>query len=130
MSGLMCDINNIYTIERKTEARPAIICGLETVASEKSCKQELEVAETITILHFSMGVTRLDKIRKEHIIENARVDRLGDNVRESRLKWFCHVQMTDEEDFGKRMLKMILSSKRKKKKTDLREGILMETRTI
>ncbi|KAK3534192.1 hypothetical protein QTP86_003336 [Hemibagrus guttatus] len=44
------------------------------------------------MLRFSLGVTRLDRIRNEYIRGTAHVGRLGDKVRESRLRWFGHVQ--------------------------------------
>ncbi|KAK3556504.1 hypothetical protein QTP70_008303 [Hemibagrus guttatus] len=44
------------------------------------------------MLRFSLGVTRLDRIRNEFIRGTAHVGRLGDKVREDRLRWFGHVQ--------------------------------------
>ncbi|KAK3521067.1 hypothetical protein QTP86_001209 [Hemibagrus guttatus] len=44
------------------------------------------------MLRFSLGVTRLDRIRNEYIRGTAHVGRLGDKVREARLRWFGHVQ--------------------------------------
>ncbi|KAK3573016.1 hypothetical protein QTP86_012248 [Hemibagrus guttatus] len=47
------------------------------------------------MLRFSLGVTRLDRIRNEYIRGTAHVGRLGDKVREARLRWFGHVQRRD-----------------------------------
>ncbi|KAK3515127.1 hypothetical protein QTP70_007217 [Hemibagrus guttatus] len=47
------------------------------------------------MLRFSLGVTRLDRIRNEYISGTAHVGRLGDKVREARLRWFGHVQRRD-----------------------------------
>ncbi|KAK3542048.1 hypothetical protein QTP86_011348 [Hemibagrus guttatus] len=44
------------------------------------------------MLRFSLGVTRLDRIRNEYIRGTAHVGCLGDKVREARLRWFGHVQ--------------------------------------
>ncbi|KAK3554949.1 hypothetical protein QTP86_001870 [Hemibagrus guttatus] len=63
----------------------------ETVSLRKRQESELEVAE-LKMLRFSLGVTRLDRIRNEYIRGTAHVGRLGDKVRESRLRWFGHVQ--------------------------------------
>ncbi|KAK3507817.1 hypothetical protein QTP70_000891 [Hemibagrus guttatus] len=49
------------------------------------------------MLRFSLGVTRLDRIRNEYIRGTAHVGRLGDKVREARLRWFGHVQRRDSE---------------------------------
>ncbi|KAK3554998.1 hypothetical protein QTP86_005392 [Hemibagrus guttatus] len=57
------------------------------------------------MLRFSLGVTRLDRIRNEYIRGTAHVGRLGDKVREARLRWFGHVQRREIlERVGKRWL--------------------------
>ncbi|KAK3572390.1 hypothetical protein QTP86_032612 [Hemibagrus guttatus] len=66
----------------------------ETVSLRKRQESELEVAE-LKMLRFSLGVTRLDRIRNEYIRGTAHVGRLGDKVREARLRWFGHVQRRD-----------------------------------
>ncbi|KAK3563885.1 hypothetical protein QTP86_004825 [Hemibagrus guttatus] len=66
----------------------------ETVSLRKRQESELEVAE-LKMLRFSLGVTRLDRIRNEFIRGTAHVGRLGDKVRETRLRWFGHVQRRD-----------------------------------
>ncbi|KAK3552128.1 hypothetical protein QTP86_001363 [Hemibagrus guttatus] len=68
-----------------------MLYGLETVSLRKRQESELEVAE-LKMLRFSLGVTRLDRIRNEYIRGTAHVGRLGDKVREARLRWFGHVQ--------------------------------------
>ncbi|KAK3568428.1 hypothetical protein QTP86_006930 [Hemibagrus guttatus] len=67
----------------------------ETVSLKKRQESELEVAE-LRMLRFSLGVTRLDRIRNEYIRGTAHVGRLGDKVREARLRWFGHVQRRDK----------------------------------
>ncbi|KAF7660222.1 hypothetical protein LDENG_00286240, partial [Lucifuga dentata] len=78
----------------KTVVRPAMLYGLETVALRKRQEAELEVAET-KMLRFSLGVTRMDRIRNEYIRGTAHVRCFGDKVREARLRWFGHVQRRD-----------------------------------
>ncbi|KAK3521227.1 hypothetical protein QTP70_001041 [Hemibagrus guttatus] len=68
-----------------------MLYGLETVSLRKRQESELEVAE-LKMLRFSLGVTRLDRIRNEYIRGTAHVGCLGDKVREARLRWFGHVQ--------------------------------------
>ncbi|KAK3511623.1 hypothetical protein QTP70_013577 [Hemibagrus guttatus] len=63
----------------------------ETVSLRKRQESELEVAE-LKMLRFSLGVKRLDRIRNEYIRGTAHVGRLGDKVRDTRLRWFGHVQ--------------------------------------
>ncbi|KAK3530122.1 hypothetical protein QTP86_014798 [Hemibagrus guttatus] len=70
----------------------------ETVSLRKRQESELEVAE-LKMLRFSLGVTRLDRIRNEYIRGTAHVGRLGDKVREARLRWFGHVQRRENFKF-------------------------------
>ncbi|KAK3565550.1 hypothetical protein QTP86_011915 [Hemibagrus guttatus] len=94
VSGVLCDRKISARIKGKvyrTVVRPAMLYGLETVSLRKRQDSELEVAE-LKMLRFSLGVTRLDRIRNEFIRGTAHVGRLGDKVREARLRWFGHVQ--------------------------------------
>ncbi|KAK3508786.1 hypothetical protein QTP70_007626 [Hemibagrus guttatus] len=92
--GVLCDRKISARIKGKvyrTVVRVAMLYGLETVSLRKRQESELEVAE-LKMLRFSLGVTRLDRIRNEYIRGTAHVGRLGDKVREARLRWFGHVQ--------------------------------------
>ncbi|KAK3553470.1 hypothetical protein QTP70_003514 [Hemibagrus guttatus] len=94
VSGVLYDRKISARIKGKvyrTVVRPAMLYGLETVSLRKRQESELEVAE-LKMLRFSLGVTRLDRIRNEYIRGTAHVGHLGDNVREARLRWFGHVQ--------------------------------------
>ncbi|KAK3538588.1 hypothetical protein QTP86_006676 [Hemibagrus guttatus] len=94
VSGVLCDRKISARIKGKvyrTVVRPAMLYGLETVSLRKRQESELEVAE-LKILRFSLGVTRLDRIRNVYIRGTAHVGRLRDKVREARLRWFGHVQ--------------------------------------
>ncbi|KAK3523772.1 hypothetical protein QTP70_010062, partial [Hemibagrus guttatus] len=97
VSGVLCDQKISVRIKGKvyrTVVRPAMLYGLETVSLRKRQESELEVAE-LKMLRFSLGVTRLDRIRNEYIRGTAHVGLLGDKVREARLRWFGHVQRRD-----------------------------------
>ncbi|XP_058265331.1 uncharacterized protein zgc:85858 isoform X2 [Hemibagrus wyckioides] len=56
----------------KTVVRPTMLYGLEAVSLRKRQESELEVAE-LKMLRFSLGVTRLDRIRNEYIRGTAHV---------------------------------------------------------
>ncbi|KAK3542480.1 hypothetical protein QTP86_027733 [Hemibagrus guttatus] len=99
--------------EYRTVLIPAMLYGLETVSLRKRQESELEVAE-LKMLRFSLGVTRLDRIRNEYIRGTAHVGRLGDKVREARLRWFGHVQRRESEYIGRRMLDMELPGRRQR----------------
>ena len=87
--------------------------GLETVAVTKKQVEEMEVAE-IKMLRFAMGVTRKDKIRNEHIWSTVKVERLGMNMREGRLRWYGHVMRRDQEYVRRKMMEMKLPGKRRR----------------
>ncbi|KAK3511475.1 hypothetical protein QTP70_008958 [Hemibagrus guttatus] len=115
-SGVLCDQKISARIKGKvyrTVVRPAMLYGLETVSLRKRQESELEVAE-LKMLRFSLGVTRLDRIRNEYIRGTAHVGRLGDKVREARLRWFGHVQRRESEYIGRRMLDMGLPGRRQR----------------
>ncbi|KAK3555041.1 hypothetical protein QTP86_005805 [Hemibagrus guttatus] len=98
--GVLCERKISARIKGKvyrTVVRPAMLYGLETVSLRKRQESELEVAE-LKMLRFSLGVTRLDRIRNEYIRGTAHVGRLGDKVREARLRWFGHVQRREKMD--------------------------------
>ncbi|KAK3562738.1 hypothetical protein QTP86_006514 [Hemibagrus guttatus] len=114
--GVLCDRKISARIKGKvyrTVVRPAMLYGLETVSLRKRQESELEVAE-LKMLRFSLGVTRLDRIRNEYIRGTAHVGRLGDKVREDRLRWFGHVQRRESEYIGRRMLDMELPGRRQR----------------
>ncbi|KAK3520102.1 hypothetical protein QTP70_013583, partial [Hemibagrus guttatus] len=114
--GVLCDRKISARIKGKvyrTVVRPAMLYGLETVSLRKRQESELEVAE-LKMLRFSLGVTRLDRIRNEYIRGTAHVARLGDKVREARLRWFGHVQRRESEYIGRRMLDMELPGRRQR----------------
>ncbi|KAK3569126.1 hypothetical protein QTP86_024493 [Hemibagrus guttatus] len=116
VSGVLCERKISARIKGKvyrTVVRPAMLYGLETVSLRKRQESELEVAE-LKMLRFSLGVTRLDRIRNEYIRGTVHVGRLGDKVREARLRWFGHVQRRESEYIGRRMLDMKLPGRRQR----------------
>ncbi|MCJ8740952.1 hypothetical protein PDJAM_G00064870 [Pangasius djambal] len=124
VSGVLCDRKISARIKGKvykTVVRAAMLYGLGTVSLRKRQESELEVAE-LKMLRFSLGVTRLDRIRNEYIRGTAHVGCLGDEVREARLRWFGHVQRRESEYIGRRMLDMELPGRRRRGRPKRREG--------
>ena len=70
-----------------------MLYGLETVALTKRQEAEMEVAE---LLRFSLGVTRMDKIRNEYIRGTAQVGPFGEKTHQARLRWYGHVRRKDD----------------------------------
>ncbi|KAK3562819.1 hypothetical protein QTP86_010400, partial [Hemibagrus guttatus] len=125
VSGVLCDQKISARIKGKvyrSVVRPAMLYGLETVSLRKRQESELEVAE-LKMLRFSLGVTRLDRIRNEYIRGTAHVGRLGDKVREARLRWFGHVQRRESEYIGRRMLDMELPGRRQRGRPKRRQKL-------
>ena len=78
MSGVICDRRVQTRVKGKVyrvAVRPAMLYGLETVALTKRQEAEMEVAE-LKMLRFSLGVTRMNKIRNEYIRGTSHVGRL------------------------------------------------------
>ncbi|KAK3572727.1 hypothetical protein QTP86_006995 [Hemibagrus guttatus] len=117
VSGVLCERKicdrRIKGKVYRTVVRPAMLYGLETVSLRKRQESELEVAE-LKMLRFSLGLTRLDRIRNEYIRGTAHVEHMGDKVRETRLRWFGHVQRRESEYIGRRMLDMELPGRRQR----------------
>ncbi|KAK3521139.1 hypothetical protein QTP86_033416 [Hemibagrus guttatus] len=116
VSGVLCDQKISARIKGKvyrTVVRPAMLYGLETVSLRKRQESELEGAE-LKMLRFSLGMTRLDRIKNEYIRGRAHVGRLGDKVRETRLRWFGHVQRRESEYIDRRILDMELPGRRQR----------------
>ena len=116
MSGVICDRRVPAEVKGKVykvAVRPAMLYGLETVALTKRQEAEMEVAE-LKMLRFSLGVTRMDKIRNEYIRGTAQVGKFGEKTREARRRWYGHLRRKDDGYIGRRMLRMELPGKRKR----------------
>ena len=116
VTGVICDKRIPARVKGKvykTVVRPSIMYGLETVPLTKRQEADLEVAE-MKMLRFSLGVTRMDKIRNEYIRGSAHVGKIGDKAREARLRWYGHVQRREEEYVGRKVMRMDLPGRRKR----------------
>ena len=114
VSGVICDKRLPTRVKEKVYSsvvRPAMVYGLETVAVTKKQVEEMEVAE-MKMLRFTMGVTRKDKIRNEHIRSTVKVERLGMKMREGRLRWYGHVMRRDQEYVGRKIMEMEIKIKK------------------
>ena len=92
-----------------------MVYGLETVAVTNKQVKEMEIAE-MRMLRFVMGVTRKDKIINEHIRSTVKVERLGMEIKEGRLRWYGHVMRRDKEYVGRKMIEVELPGKRRRRR--------------
>ena len=103
--GILCDRKVDSTVKRHLHTimvRPVMMYGLESIALKMAQERKLEVAE-MRILSWSLGLTRKDRVRSDQVRETMRVAPLHENLREGRLRWFGHVQRTDQTYVGKRV---------------------------
>ena len=56
----------------------------------------------------------MDRIRNENIRGTTQVAKMGDKLRESRLRRYGHIQRRDDDYVGQRVLKMELPGRRKR----------------
>ena len=54
-------------------------------------------------VRWALGVTRKDKIRNEYVRGTAKIAKLGDKLRNARLRWYGHVKRREEDYVEKRM---------------------------
>ena len=92
--GVLCDKRIPLKLKGKfykTAIRLAMLYGAECWATNKQQVHKMSVAE-MRMLRWMSGKTRKDKIRNEFIRGSLGVAPIGDKMRESRLRWFGHVQ--------------------------------------
>ena len=66
---------------------------------------KMEVEE-LKMVRWALGVRRKDKIRNECVRGTAKIVKLGDKLRNARLRWYEHVKRREEGYLGKRMMDM------------------------
>ena len=59
-------------------------------------------------------MTRKDKIRNEYVRGTAKIAKLGDKLRNARLRWYGHVKRREEGDVGKTMMEKAVPGRRKR----------------
>ena len=95
VSGVLC--NRKLSVRNKGKmyksvVRPAMLYRVEAVAV----------------------MPRKDKIRNEYVRGTAKIAKLGDKLRNARLRWYGHVKRREEGCLGKRMMEMAVPGRRKR----------------
>ena len=67
-----------------------MLYGMETVAVTERQVGKMEVAE-LKMVRWALGVTRKDKIRNKYVRGTAKIGKLGDKLRNARLRWYGYV---------------------------------------
>ena len=84
----------------KTVIRPVMLYGSETWAMRRKEEGALERAE-MRMLRWIPGVSLMERIESEDIRKRARVCKIRDKARESRMRWYGHVVQRDDDDLIK-----------------------------
>ena len=116
VSGVLCDRKLSAKVKGKmykSVVRPTMLYGMETVAATERQIGKMEVAE-LKMVRWALGVTRKDKIRNEYVRGTAKIAKLGDKLRNVRLRWYGHVKRREEDYVGKRMIEMAVPGRRKR----------------
>ena len=86
---------------------------METAAVTERRMEKLEVAE-LKMVKWALGVTRKDKIKNKYVRGTAKIAKLGDKLRNARLRWYGHVKWREKNYVGKRMMEMAVPGRRKR----------------
>ena len=124
VSGVLCDRKLSARVKGKmyeSVVRPAMLYGIETVAVVKRQVGKMEVGE-LKMVRWALGVTRKDKIKNEYVRGTAKITKLGDKLRNTRLRWYGHLKRREEGYVGKRMMEIVVPG-RKKRKTKKVDGL-------
>ena len=99
VSGVLCDRKLSAKVKGKmykSVVRPTMLYGIETVAVTEREAGKMEVAE-LKMVRWALGVTRKDKIRNEYVRATAKIAKLGDKLRNAKLRWYGHAKKREEK---------------------------------
>ena len=96
-----------------------MLYGMEMVAVTEKQVGKMEVAELKTVRR-ALGVTRKDKIRNEYVRGTAKIAKLGDKLRNAKLRWYGHVKRREEGYVGKTMMEMVVPGRKKRGRPRIR----------
>ncbi|EYB86391.1 hypothetical protein Y032_0279g1180 [Ancylostoma ceylanicum] len=116
MTGVLCDKNVPDRFKSKVYqavVRSVALYGAECWSAVKERERRLSVMET-TMLRWTAGVTRADRIRDEKTRERFGIVPIADKLRETRLRWYGHVLRANEDTACKVGLDLEVPRKRPK----------------
>ncbi|XP_048006510.1 uncharacterized protein LOC125241869 [Leguminivora glycinivorella] len=102
VTGVTCDRRmpvKLKDLVYKSIIRPVLTYGSETWAMKQEHVRSVQVTE-MKMLRWMCGVTRLDRIRNEHVRGSLGVRDIADKLQESRLRWYGHVKRRPPEYIG------------------------------
>ena len=75
----------------------------------------MEVAK-LKMVRWALGVTRKVKIKNKYVRGTVKIAKLGDKLRNARLRCYGHVKRREEDYVGKRMMEIAVLGRRKKER--------------
>ena len=98
VSGVLCDRKLSARLKGKIykcAVGLAVLYGMEPVVVTERMMKKMEAAE-LKMVRWALGVTFKDKVRNKYIWGTAKIRRIGEKLREERLRWFGHVNRREE----------------------------------
>ena len=111
VSGVLCD----KKLSAKVKVKMYKSIVRPTMAVTERQVGKMEVAE-LKIMRWAMGVTRKDNIRNEYVRETAKIAKLGNKLRNAKLRWYGHVKRRVKDYMGKRIMEMAVPGRRKRER--------------
>ena len=104
----------------KAVVRPAMTYGLEAAPLKKTEGRKLDVAE-MKMLRWMCGVTRMDRVKNEHVRGSVKVSEVSRKVQEARLRWYGHlVRRNDEQHVAREVMEMEVDGTRRRGRPRIR----------
>ena len=122
LTGVFCDNKIPQRLKGKlyrTVVRPVLMYGSETWAIKKADEDKLNAAE-MKVLRWSIGKTRLDKVRNTETRDRLKVRCVSEKIQGARLRWAGHIERRDDEYCGKAVRRMQASGTRPKGRPKMR----------
>jgi hypothetical protein len=115
-TGVLCDRKMPIKMKAriyKTVVRPVALYGTECWPTTKKIQDMMHAME-MNMLRWSLGHTRLDKIRNEEIRKSMQVRPIQDKMRENRLRWYGHVHRSSSDSVARSAIDFSVTGKRPK----------------
>ena len=128
VSGVLCDKRISKRLRGKvytTVVRPVLLYGAECWPVTSKQEHMMGVAE-MKMLRCMYGVTLKDRVENDYIRDGMGVNCVQQKMRESRLRWYGHVQRKPQEDLVSRVRDLKVGGKRSRGKPKTRWGSLVE----
>lgn len=108
VTGVLCDRrmpNRLKTKVYKTVVRPVALYGSECWPTISKHEQALHTME-IRMLRWSLGLTKLNRIRNDEVRRRMGVAPITEKMREERLRWYGHVVRSSEHSVASTAMRL------------------------